>query len=413
MELSARRLELPPLASTVGHRVWRTATGVRCENSINFTTISDLGTFEELRLEWISLFAECGDPHQVFQTFEWLAAWAPLYIDARTRLSIVTGRVDGRLVLVWPLVVQKSFGLHVLSCMGDPVSQYSDALMAPGLGDAAADAAFAYIMALPVDVVALRRVRDDAAIAPVLRRWLGASVNRQASPFVDFTGASDADAFEKRFSGKLRTGRRRRKRRLEERGTVTCTHHGPSAEAATLVATSIDFKRQWASQTGILAPALRDPRFERFFVAAALACDNAPQLQVSALRCNAEILGVAISVACKGRLFGHVLAPRPGLGALGLGGILAELIIRNALDQGYEAVDLLAPADSYKLEWTTTSVGVGDYCVSLSAFGALYTLVWLRFGRAALKAIVGRLKPAVASLSRLRRVPVVDPPPLG
>jgi CelD/BcsL family acetyltransferase involved in cellulose biosynthesis len=380
---------------------WSNLDARKPTREIRLSTITDLGSLEALGEEWRALFVVHGRPHQVFQTFDWLVTWARIYAARQRTLTVVTGRLDGKLVLVWPLVVERRFGLRIATWMGDPLSQYGDALMVDDLDPASAEAVFEYIIALPVDVLALRRVRDDAAIAPLLRRRLGPPVNVQASPFVDLSDRADADAFDMRFAGKLRSSRRRRRRRLEERGPVAFIHHGPSAEAAGLVASALAYKREWARQAGILAPALLDPRFERFFVAA---CEAVPELRVSALRCGEETLGVEISVACKGLLFGHVLAPRPGFGAWGLGGILAEQIIHNAIREGYDGVDLLAPADDYKLEWTAVSVGVGDFCLPLSLRGSLYMWLWLRFGRAALKKLLRRTEPVLAKAGRLFKI---------
>ena len=44
-------------------------------------------------------------------------------------LAIVTARRNGSLVMVWPLVLERSNGLSTLSWMGDPVSQYGDVLV--------------------------------------------------------------------------------------------------------------------------------------------------------------------------------------------------------------------------------------------------------------------------------------------
>jgi CelD/BcsL family acetyltransferase involved in cellulose biosynthesis len=367
---------------------------------IDLALVRDLDAFLALETDWDALFETAGRPQQVFQTFQWLALWAAHFSDVGTRLAIVTGRIDGRLVLAWPLVVQTTFGLRILGGMGEPVSQYCDALLTDDISEAAQDEAFDYVMALPCDLVSFHRVRDDAALAPLLSRRLGAGFNRQASPVVDLAGAPTIEAFEARFSGKARSDRRRRRRRLEERGPVHFAHHRPSLDAAALVALGLGFKRDWAREHGVLAPALRDPRFEQFFVAAALAGRAAPALRVSALHCGDAILGVEISILCKGHLFGHVLAPCPGLGTLGLGGMLAERTIHNAVEQGYASVDLLAPADSYKLEWTTTSLGVGDYLVPVSVVGRLYSRLWLRSGRDAVKTLARRLRPGLAILSR-------------
>lgn len=367
-------------------RKTRSASAVASRASaIQLGMASDRAAIEALGAEWTALYAACGKPHQVFQQFEWLAIWASVYAGRRLRPAIVTGRIDGRLVLVWPLVVRNAFGIRVLSTMGEPFSQYSDALIADDLGDTDLDRVFDYVMALPVDVMALRRVREDAALAPLLRRRLGVPQNCDVAPFIDFSGVPDAAAFERRFPGKLRSSRRRRRRRLEDRGPVTFETLAPSPEAAAHVATALAFKRGWASDAGVPALAVRDPRFERVFIAAARAGDKASGLRVSVLRCAGEIVGIALSVAGKDRLFGHVLAPCPGLDHLGLGGLLAERIITGALGDGFVAIDLLAPADPYKLEWTSDAVGVGDYAVGRTAIGHAYTRLWIRYGRAAAK----------------------------
>ena len=163
---------------------------------------------------------------------------------------------------------------------------------------------------------------------------------------------------------------------------------------------ALRFKRDWARRHGILAPILSDPRFEAFFVKAARPSGGVAGLRVSALRCGPETLGIEISVLCRDRLFGHVLAPNPEYLSLGVGGVLAETIILNALERRTAAVDLLAPADPYKLEWATTSVGVGDYVLPRTVAGHIYVRLWIRFGRDVLKRIARRAAPGLAFLDR-------------
>ncbi len=363
---------------------------------IDLATIGDLAAFEGLRAEWIDLFERAGRPHQVFQRFEWLAIWARLYLGSGTRLAVATGRVDGRLVLAWPLVVRRVCGLRVLEGMGAPFAQYSDALVASDLDAGAAEAALAQVMRLPVDVVALRRVRDDAALVPHLRRRGVAASNVQASPIVDFAGAPNAAAFEARFGGKTRSSRRRRRRRLEERGPTTFVHHLAAPETAALVETAFVFKRDWARRAGVASPALRDPRFAQTFLEACHAGADAPDLRVSVLRCADDIAGIELSVAGKGMLCGHVLAPNPAFAEFGVGGVLAELTIASAIEQGYAQFDLLAPADDYKLEWTDTTIGVADYVVARTLAGHVYRRLWLGWGREAAKRLAARLRPILA-----------------
>ena len=135
-------------------------------------------------------------------------------------------------------------------------------------------------------------------------------------------------------------------------------------------------------------------------------------MRVSALRRGPETLGVEISVLCRGGLFGHVLAPNPDHFSLGVGGVLAEMTILNALECRYAAVDLLAPADAYKLEWANGSVGLGDYVVPLSVRGRLYARLWVRFGRDVVKGIARRTGPGIAAMSQ-RLMSRCSTPPVG
>ena len=397
MQVTAQLFEAcPPIAEAEP----RAGIARDAHAALELSTIQDPRSLEALGPEWSVLFEACGRPHQVFQTFEWLATWASVYLDRRTRLAIVTGRRDGRLVLVWPLVVRRVAGIRILTGMGAPLGQYTDALVAPEVDAAGLDAALDHAMSLSIDVVALRRVRDDAVLASLMRRRVGAPSHRQASPHVDFAGAPSAAAFEARFPSKLRSSRRRRRRRLEERGTIAFTSHGPSPAAAELAVAAIAFKRDWARRAGLPAPALLDPRFARFFATACAAGDRAPALRVSALRCGDDIAGIEISVACKGELFGHVLAPNPAFAALGVGGILAESTVVAALEQGFSQIDLLAPADAYKCEWTTTTVGVADYEIAKTLAGALYARLWLGWGREATKTLAARIGTMKARVAR-------------
>ena len=225
---------------------------------------------EALGLEWEALFERAGASHQAFQSFRWLSLWADHYCDQATTLSVVTARRKGRLVLVWPLVLRRRWGLRLLSFMGEPLSQYGDALVEPSAEAALMMAeAVDFVRTLPFDVASLKRVRDDAALAGALARAAERTSAQAQAPFVDFAGAANAAAFEKRFSAKLRSDRRRRLRRLQEIGAVAFESHAPGPRARELAEIAFAFKQEWLRGTGRIAPALADPRFGRFFADAA------------------------------------------------------------------------------------------------------------------------------------------------
>ncbi|MEL6290829.1 MAG: hypothetical protein AAFQ44_03445 [Pseudomonadota bacterium] len=86
--------------------------------------------FEALETEWNALFERAGRSTQLFQQFNWLWHCARVYGAGpkAPEVIIATARVDGRLVLVWPLQLTCT-GLCRLTWFGDPVGQYGDVLM--------------------------------------------------------------------------------------------------------------------------------------------------------------------------------------------------------------------------------------------------------------------------------------------
>ena len=83
-----------------------------------------------------------------------------------------------------------------------------------------------------------------------------------------------------------------------------------------------------------------------------------------------QLAGVEISLAYRGRLFGHVLAHDPAWKTFGIGGILADASIAHARIEGFEIFDLLAPSDPYKLAFADGEVETLDLALPLTRRGA-------------------------------------------
>src|SRR5262245_8266379 len=80
---------------------------------------------DALEPEWNDLFRRAGKSAQLFQTFNWNWHWANHYLPAGRghrsgpSLALVTVRREGRLVMLWPLVLERVAGLKVLYWMGE------------------------------------------------------------------------------------------------------------------------------------------------------------------------------------------------------------------------------------------------------------------------------------------------------
>lgn len=355
--------------------------------------------FNALESDWTDLFQRAGRSEQVFQSFGWLWHWCNHFCDPQDRkqqLAIVTGYRDGVLTLVCPFVVNRSGGVATLSFMGDPVSQYGDVLVADG-PDMQRDlrAAFDFVLGrAKIDLVNLRKVRSDAAIAPLLQERGASLIDGQTAPYVAFEGASDYAAFEQRYAKAARKNRKRQLRRLQDVGETSFVRYTEGAAQGEAVGLALALKRDWLKQRGLVSPAVTDARTEGFFRDCVSGRGPATGVEVAAVICDGRVAATEIAIQCKDRVAVHLIAYDQQFEKTGAGALLMEDSIRRACQSGKAVLDLLAPGTAYKFDWADRSVDVGDRVLGLSTAGKLYASVYLTRMRPAAKAFIEQM-PAV------------------
>jgi CelD/BcsL family acetyltransferase involved in cellulose biosynthesis len=333
---------------------------------------------------WEDLFERAGGAHQVFQTHGFVSSWAETFIEPDAHagskascvceLTIVTLHRNGRLVLVWPLVLQRRFGLKIVSWLGEPFAQYADMIVDPH--ESALPlmrAAWRHVQeCLAPDIMRLRRVRRDATLQPLLDEIGAASSNPQEAPFVALGAAAGNGGFEARQSGKARKNRRRLLRRLEECGKVEMKRLAGSGEAQCLAREALASKREWAERRGLLAPAIADPRFAELMWAVAGPAAAATGCALFALMLDGRMAAVAVGFRCKDRLMLHLIAHAEEVEKFGVGVLNLEHIMRAAESEGVAMVDMLPPTADYKMQWADGVMPVADYNLALTATGRVY-----------------------------------------
>ncbi len=385
-----------------GDSVYHDATAIGpAPEGCTFALITSRAGFNALENEWNDLFWRAGRGSQVFQTFNWSWHWCNHYLDAAAdgpSLAVLTGRRNGRLTMVWPLIAERAAGLSQLSWLGDPVGQYGDVLVeaeaAPLLGDA-----WAFLVReLKPDLVRLRKVRDDAAIAPLLGDLNAFPAERLQAPYLDLSSAPDFATFERRYSPRSRRNRRRLGRRLQELGPMAFERCRDGKHARELAVEAIELKREWLKERGLVSPALTDPRFASFFADVALGASRPVGCEVTALTCGGEAAAIEITLRCLDRILMHVIVFNMKYEKAGAGVLLLERTIAQAFGSDARFFDLLSPGDGYKLAWADAVMGVTDWVIPLSASGWVFARLYLGLARPALKAALGAMP---ASLRRL------------
>ncbi len=347
-------------------------------SDVEISIVTTLDGFEALEKEWNDLFERAATPQQVFQRHAFLRYWARHYLDARTQLSIIAGRIDGRLATLWPLVRYRRLGIEVLSFMGAPVAQFGDVLVEAGDNRAALlQAGWTALASLGVDLFEARRVRTDAALCGCPLPGIAILPGDLKAPFANLSWRILPDGLGVAYSPRERSNHRRRLRRLNERGVVTFSEPEPGPEASAAAATAITIKRTWLLENAILSPTVMDNRFQAFFED--VAGDAATGLRVSSIACDGRPIGIDLAFDCKGHTFGHVLAAASGYEREGLGRLLIHRTFAAAADRGNRVFDLLAPADEYKMQHADGLIAVSDNAFAFSWRGRLMrTLVLAR-----------------------------------
>jgi CelD/BcsL family acetyltransferase involved in cellulose biosynthesis len=367
--------------------------------------IRSRAAFDALEPEWDALFARAAKSHQAFQRFGWLWHWCNHFGGegrSAPSLAIVTGRVSGRLVMVWPLVVERVAGLKQLAWMGDPVSQYGDVLAEPQFASTAylRQAYEHAVSASGADLVLLRKVRSDAVVAPLLAEINAPVVATEEAPFIDWSGMAGPKAFEDSLPAKSKRNRRRLMRRLEERGAVSIEELQPGESCSSATSIALAHKRSWLQRKKEYSRAFNDRRLDTFF--AAVASGKGPDAGVSAsvLRCGGEATSVNVALRCKGRELLHIIVYNSKFEKSGAGVLHMEATLRRAAEQGTAIYDFLAPRHDYKLAWASGSIAVNDHAIACNGAGWLVSDVYWKTIRPLLKRVVAavadRRRPKVA-----------------
>ena len=385
----------------------RPSAAAKPQRTLDFAVVATVAGLEAIAGDWNDLFDKAARPEHVFQAFGWVWHWTRHYLDPNGRrgpkLAVVTGRRDGRLVLVMPLVVERRAGLRQLSWLGEPVSQYGDVLAAPEASqvETLAEAWRFAVAQTSADLANLRRVRSDATVAPLLAHLGMAVTATEEAPYLCFQRAASAEAYHAGMPSKARQkNRRRQMRRLQERGTVTFETHSGTAEAGRLAVYAVLLKRAWLGSRDRISLALADERFARFFADVTESRVHPVRCDVLALRSANEIAAMQIVLENKGVRFLHVAVYAQKFDKTGAGSLLLENSIGDCYAGRAHCLDLLPPRHEYKMDFADGVVAVSDLALAISVLGRAYTQGYLGFRRRAKAAIEKSPAPLRRAVAR-------------
>ncbi len=355
---------------------------VRSRDRLILSCVSQSADFFALEQEWNALFEEAAGEHQVFQSFAWLYHWHAVFAegvsdDGAARLAIVVGRVNGKLVMVWPLVERRSAGVRTLEWMGSPVSQYGDVILADSRDQCAwFEAGLEYIKTkLKPDAIVLRKVRADSLVARLSVKTKVHRFGSQQAPFLDLTEFQTFADFCAAYSKRTRKTRSRKRRRFLENPGAQEEIYNEGARAGEIVKNILRIKRQWLEERNIVSRAFSRTEFDAFMNRVVAAKERSVNALVTAISFDEQLIAGEIGFRHKDTYFSHVAAYDLEYARLSAGVLQFEDTIEHCIQNKIHRIDLLAPSDPYKLDWATGTVRVDNLAIPCTPKGYVAVLV--------------------------------------
>lgn len=336
------------------------------------------GGLAGLEAQWREVSAQSRDA-AAFLGFGYALA-AARYHEARGE-GVVTAVAEwaGRPAAIVSVALLRRAGVTTAVALGDPVTQYSDALLAAEAPPRIVAAALrAIARAGRVDLFEFRRVRADSPLGVALAGFATSETAESEAPFADLTAAPDVPALLLAVAGaKHRRERARSRRRLAERGALRFEIFRGEAALGPL-AEAFQVKAERLASVGLFSRVIGDPGALALFSAAARDRQDGGSVVVARLSVDGAPAAYEVGLVRGKRFHAYLGAVVEAFAGASPGKVVMEDALGWARAEGLETYDLLGPADRYKREWSTGAVAVRDMVATMTLKGRLYAGPWAK-----------------------------------
>lgn len=370
--------------------------------SLEFLTITDSEGFRSLRAEWVSLCSRSNRSH-LFSNFDWcLNAWLFYAEPLGQRLRLVTGRQDGRLVLVWPLVTER----RILRMLSSGMLEYRDIIVEPsGFAGQWVREAWSYVRrSVGANVFILQNLRMPNVLATALRQQPEATpIGGGWCPLIRLDRFANWDAYAATLPRSLIADQRRQWKRIGRDMPGISFHVIDREDELERVMEWIRrHKITWA-EARRLFPAwyVTVSKWENLRRATKVALAEGRLIMV-ALRDGERIASAGWGFVCGDEFLFHVFAYDAAWSTYSPSRLLIERLVRTCFDRGIRSFDFMPGEQSYKRTWATDYVPTESYVGPLNWRGACL----LRLAKA--KPLSGSVAATVRPVYRRLPRPVRD-----
>lgn len=375
-----------------------------------------LTSVEELRgigKEWKHLEQTCGEPYIYFQSYDWCVKWCASFVDNaksdknqfQPQIKTYTLRRNGKLVLIWPMMLIKStMDLVTQTFLSEPHGQYGNIIcdrkfLPPKIGKKVwhtiKDTSNA-------DAIILDQYPQSSFLRTLVQENGIVESSDKHSSALDLSAFGTWEEYHASQSRNMRKQRKQRRNKLSKLGILGYeTHYGGSKRFAELVALGLEWKNIWLKQTGRRAAVLSDERTKDHLSSLTgtegTQYDSPTGAIIGVLTLDEQPIALEIGLGESGRFYSYLGAFNWDFKSYSPGKLQIEETQKWAKAVGFKTFDFLGDPAEYKSAWTNSTDALESRSVAITARGFLYCVFWKAYLRPAVRIVFNKLKPEYRS----------------
>jgi CelD/BcsL family acetyltransferase involved in cellulose biosynthesis len=330
-------------------------------NILCHTSFSDL---QSSAAEWNALVMQCPSA-TIFQTFEWLQAWAETY-RTFNRLCILIASDDNRIIGIAPLMERhirfaKFLTLKKVEWIAPEFSDYCDFIIQPGREQSVISAFLDYlkttvpneVQPVQYDWIELNDIPDNSPTHKILSCLNGETfcVEKQlGSTYLFINTQREWETYLQQFGSKARKNRQRERNTLGNDFTLEFTQANRPEDVAESLQTLIAYNVKRMAATNRNSFFLEEQN-RKFVERVVDAFRQQGWLDMHVVKLNNITRSVMLNFQFKGRTYFYLSGFDDDYRAYSLGSVHLLERIKKAFDEKSSAFDFLRGTDEYKLSW--------------------------------------------------------------
>ncbi len=330
--------------------------------------------FLALKDEWNVLCAR-SDTNHFFQSFDWVwQVWNSVAKIRGRKLFIVIGRLGGRLVLVWPLMIADK----TLRLISSDTLEYRDLLVEKHpCAESWLQTSWEFIRRnCHTDLYMFQNLRDPANLHQFASQTTAfTAIGGGWCPVIRLDKYADWNGYFQQLPKSLLCDQRRQWKRANEALPGLDFHIVTNGqEHAAIINWIIQHKLAWLSTKQKYAVYFATAEMQNLFKNAAIAANAQHSYVIAKLSAGETIISAGFGYKFGSNFLFHVFSYDDHWNKLSPSRLFLEKLVHWCFDNGVKTFDFMPGDEQYKTIWANDLVRTDSYIGALTAWGGI--LLW-------------------------------------